>query len=390
MRKRPAHFRSIARRGMATMLVLSAVALASVLGLAILTNSSLQGAIAQNQTYGEQSDTLAESGVNLAEYYLINPAKAPSLNGGGYYPGETGISFGTLMTGTVDLSVTQQSPPDHYLVVATAHNAKTSLVRTITKQVQTCNVPQKLALESAGSINIPSNVTVNGDVGSLKTLSVSHGGTINGNVYTVNSGTNNGTITGNTTLVTSSYFSIPTTATDYRTYYYYNGTSWVNGTATDLSGYTVLGLLGVIPLTLGPTTSNPAGIYYTTKSITVLGSVVINGTLMTIGQDLTFDGLNIIINAQSGFPGLIINGNLVDTLTGSLTVNGVTWLSGVMKSTGALNLFNLNFNGAVIFAGSSPSISNNMGNVTMTYNKASSSVTHLGTDNAISGVYWQQ
>jgi len=323
---------------------------------------------------------------------LLNPSKAPLLSSG-YYPGETGISFGSLISGTVDITVAQQIPTDHYLITARSHASGASLSRTITKQVQTCNAAQKYALESVGSINIPANVAITGNVGVLNTLSLSKNATITGNVFTVVSGTNNGSISGSTNLVTSAYFSIPTTATDYRTYYYYNGTSWVRGTATNLSSYTLFGNLGlgILPFTLGPTTTNPAGIYYTTQPINILSNVTINGTVMTIGQDLTFAGSNININAQSGFPALIINGNLVnENLAGSLNVNGVTWLSGVMKSSGTVNGWTLKFTGAVIFGGSTPSIASGMGNVTMTYNAGSSNVTHLGPDDSISGVYWQQ
>jgi hypothetical protein len=381
------------RRGIATLLVLSVIALASVLGMAIIANTSLQSQISQNQIRAVQGDALAESGLNLAQYYLLNPSKAPSLGSGGYYAGETGISLGTSMSGTVKVSVSQVTPGDLYDITSTSHGTDTGSSRTLKLRIQTKNAPQKYAISSAGSLNLPANVIVNGDVAVLKTFSTSSGAKVNGTAYVVTAGTNAGTVSGGVQLENGGYFSIPASTTDYRTYKYYNGSRWVSGTAQDLYSFSLLGNITglILPITLGPSTSNPAGIFYTTRAIEIDDNVTINGTVIINGANLTFAGRNITINAASTFPAVIVNGNINTASSNpSVTVNGVTWLSGSMTSSGGSSSAIYNFNGSVIFGGSSPSISSGMGTVTMTYDASKCSVTHLGPDDSVAAVTWSQ
>lgn len=381
------------RRGIATLLVLSMIALASVLGMAIIVNTSVQSQVSQNQVRAVQGDALAESGLNLAQYYLLNPGKAPSLGAGGYYTGETGISLGTSMSGTVNLSVSQVTPGDLYDVTSTSHGTGTGSSRTLKLRVQTKNAPQKYALSSAGSLSLPANVTVNGDVAILKTFSTSSGAKVTGAAYVVTAGTNSGTVSGGVQLENAAYFSIPTSTTDYRNYEYYNGSSWVSGTAQDLYSYSLLGVISgaIAPVTLGPTSSNPAGIFYTTKAIEFDDNVTVNGTVVINGSNLTVAGKNIVINPASTFPALVVNGNIVNNANNTLfTVNGVTWLSGSLSRSGGGTNAAYIFNGSLIFGGSSPSIASNMGTVTITYNASKCSVTHLGPDDSVAPVTWSQ
>src|SRR5450432_242583 len=65
-------------RGLATMLVLVVVALASLIGMAMLSSSALQQEVADSASRAAASDYLAESAVQASAFYLQNPAKLPA------------------------------------------------------------------------------------------------------------------------------------------------------------------------------------------------------------------------------------------------------------------------------------------------------------------------
>jgi Tfp pilus assembly protein PilX len=56
------------QRGIALMMVVFAIAIATVLGMAILASSSMQTQVKGNILAAAQADCLAESGVNLGIY----------------------------------------------------------------------------------------------------------------------------------------------------------------------------------------------------------------------------------------------------------------------------------------------------------------------------------
>src|SRR5688500_14628068 len=64
-------FRAAPRRGAAMLLVLSVLAVAAVLGYAMLSIASIQRQLESNARRGPEAEGLAESGVNLAIYYLL-------------------------------------------------------------------------------------------------------------------------------------------------------------------------------------------------------------------------------------------------------------------------------------------------------------------------------
>src|SRR5205823_4412594 len=87
------HPRQRVVRGMALLLVIAVIALAAVLGYAMLSGATLQNRAGANQVRLAGADYLAESGMNIAMYYLQNPDKAPgypSFGGVGYWTGTGG------------------------------------------------------------------------------------------------------------------------------------------------------------------------------------------------------------------------------------------------------------------------------------------------------------
>ena len=67
------------RRGVALVLVVAAVALTAVFAYAMLSGAMVQSRTSGNTSRYQAADSLAESGINLAMYYLQNPTQAPSL-----------------------------------------------------------------------------------------------------------------------------------------------------------------------------------------------------------------------------------------------------------------------------------------------------------------------
>jgi len=378
-------------------MVLSVIGITFILGAALLTNTAIQSRVAFNQNRSYQCDCLAEGGINLAQYYLLNPSLAPVLNGSGYYPGETGISLnGGTVTTTVSLV---NNTIDNYAITSsgtagTASNLK--LARKITSTVQVRNATIRSAITANGSLTIPSNLAVTGNVVVNGTLAVNAGATITGSASAVTAGTVKGTITGGPiSLITSPAISVTPTATlqNYTTYQYYNGATWGSYSATNLAIYAPMGTLGGgIPVSLGPTFWNPAGIYYTNSSLTIAGNVTINGTLLVVGN-LTITGHSNNVTPCSSYPGVVVEGNIVmATTNGSLAINGVTWLSGNFNHSGSTTGSSMTIQGALMFGANGQTIDPSFGTLHVTYNANNvSSVIHMNTVNdTVQSLTWQQ
>src|SRR5438045_3403998 len=112
-------------RGMALMLVVILISIATVMGYALLATSSMQAQISNTTVMAASADSLAESGVNLAMYYLQNPLTAPLTPGQSFWHGDTGISLGSTVVGTCDVSVTQLTPLT-YQIVSTGRSSVTA------------------------------------------------------------------------------------------------------------------------------------------------------------------------------------------------------------------------------------------------------------------------
>src|SRR5688572_28167986 len=102
MTRPPKHLQ--AARGFALVQVLVVVGIVAVMGLAMLSSSALQVQQGLNAQLAAEADTLAESGVNLAMYYLQHPTRAPQLKTG-YWPGGSDLKLGAGKRGAADVSV---------------------------------------------------------------------------------------------------------------------------------------------------------------------------------------------------------------------------------------------------------------------------------------------
>lgn len=329
-------------------LVLSVVGLTAVLGVAMLAGAALQVHTSVNVALAGQADALAQSGVDLALYYLANPLKMPGGYNGSYWSGANALSLGSGVPGTVDLTITNPGGGEEYFIRSTGKLPTPSgglISRTIT--CQTLVRPGLLLKHGAafdGGLTLPVNMRVNSTLqveGSLANL-----GIVTGTVY-CNSITLLGTLLGGSASLDATHRAVIPRASDVRNYatYTYRGQTYTAGT-----------LPGTIwsPTTLGPTSSNPAGIYRRSGSLTLNAALTINGTLVVDGGNLRVNSGHSIVTPVDGFPATVIDGDLELQGLGSgrsLTANGLTFLKGDMVVSSILTGGTINFNGALLATG---------------------------------------
>jgi hypothetical protein len=352
---------------MALMLVIPAVALAAVLSYAVLANVGIQDQISANAALLAQADCAAESGINYAMYELDQPTGTAFASSTLWAPPTTATSLGSgLGSFIVTLSNTTYVPAGASLATATSVTTTITSVGTITgssggtisrQLTVTVQIPllaqyPNQAAGVNGNISLASGMQVGSDLRSNGTVTLASGSAVTGSVYAPTlvstGGTDSSYIQQNSTSII-----VPTTVNPYLTY-------TLNGTGTTYSA-TRLTTAPASGTTLGPTVSNPAGVYYYTGNLTLSG-VTINGTL-SVGGKLTIQGTTpTTINATTNFPGLVVGyATTTSTLTvnGSnvnLTVNGLSWVASGVTRAGASNSgSNLNFNGGLMigFPGSS-------------------------------------
>jgi hypothetical protein len=380
------------RRGISLMMVTAVVAVASVLGLAILSSSTLQAEAAGNQDLGVQADGLAESAVAVGLYYLQNlndssKCLMPTLaNPGGTFTTKN-QPLGTGIPGRYDLTVKRLSDT-RYAVTGTG-NATASwgtISRTLTANVDVNYFPQVLCATNASTL-LTSN---------LPAVTASGGATIIGDVYSNGPINCNASVTGNVYaggLLSGIVKSIngilctlvPTTASvnHYGTYYY-NGVKYTAQTIT---------LVTDIPATPNVTT-NPAGVYVCSGTLDLTGNNKITGTIVTSGA-LRISGTGNSITPSPGFPAAVVGTDITFKMTGStVDIQGLTYMGGKVTRSGAYTGCKLNVTGALLYGGSSSIALDANIAVNLKYDRAKASIPSLLTSGtpqptSISIVSWK-
>ncbi len=330
-------------RGLALLLVVMVLALASTLGYVMLSGVTLQNRAAANQVRLSTADYLAESGLNLAMYYLQNPTLAPSLNASGYWGGTGGdLAIASSIAATVNVTVTQDATdPWSYEIVCVAKagtNIDTQVTRTTGARVYVRN---QFAITKAAAFNtdvtVPPYWTIQGDVWTSKQLAIKSGTptpSVTGAGYCKTLKQNLGYIPPGAGIkpLPNANWPGPSGTNDLNLYNTYSiaDTSY---TCDTLSG-TSLG-----SVTKNPTATNPAGVIYKDATVdgpyALLDNVQIYGTLVVKGN-LEIEGANIAIYPKANFPALIVTGTLqIDQPKHGLTVNGLCFVGTTVKSSGS-------------------------------------------------------
>jgi hypothetical protein len=342
------------RRGFSLMMVTAVVAVATVMGLSILANNTLQAEASSSQDKAVGADALAESGVNLGLYYLQNlhdstkcPAAIPALTTAGNYS-QSNNTLGAAVPGKFNLRFTRPSLLQYQIVstgIATAGAADVSRTLTALADVDYYGYAI-MAPNATAALTIPSGTTVTGNVLAPSGSAASGDGGGGGG------GLLGGLVGGLLKTVTDvlGITQVPSTAA-VNHYLNYN----ING----VSGTATLILLGTLSNeTRGPVPGNPAGVYYTLGNLDMNGNVKINGTLiMSSGGQLRVQGTGNSITPQRYFPAVVSDSDIkLKSANTTLDINGLTYTGGNISKAGTGSNYVMNVTGTLLFAGATPTI----------------------------------
>jgi hypothetical protein len=358
-------------------LVIPAVALATVLAYAVLANTGMQQQVSANAELIAQADCLAESGINYGLYNLQNPSNAPAFSPSTFWTGSGGAIALANIPGTVTITVASLGGNNYAInalaTIPASHGGSVSRAMTASVQATpTFGIPN-MAGGFNGNLTPPSGavIHVTGDLRASGTVTLPAGSTVSGNVY--------GTALSNQGSIGASFIqtpsanvlNAPSSVTNYQTYTY-NGTTYsAKLLATDPAAGT----------TLGPTPTNPAGIYYTQNRTMNLNGVTINGSLLVKNGNVTVTGSNPnTITPMTGFPGLVVDKQITVPGSGkSLTVNGLTWAGNGINGTGGSNSgSSITVNGSLLIPNSGV-LNNYSGTLNLKYTAANVNVPNFST-----------
>lgn len=263
-------------RGMALVMVVSVVGVAAVLGYALLAATSLQAQAGGNASRAASAEYLADSGLQLAIWNL--------QNSNGAWNGQSGISLGSSVNGTVAVSV-QSLAGYNYQVTSTA--TVNGLSRTAQAQIQLMT-PTTICSASGNPFNQVSAAL-----------------------------TNTG-ILGTVTYQSPAPAVSPANLTN---------STWLSTNAVQLP-------CNLNNAVYGPADS-PSGVFLLDGSSTITNTVI-RGTLVVNG-DLTINGNSNRITATANQPALVITGDLRPGGGSAAEIDGGLWIGdGVGPSMGGL------------------------------------------------------
>lgn len=352
-----------ARQGIALMLVLVVIALASVLGYAMLSNAAMRSQIGHNAEVTSEAESLAESGVNLAIYYLQYPEFAP---GGPFAPYEATLShwtgtggpigFASHVEGTIDVQVVRDTTDKWtYDITSTGRTTSdNSIARTTQARV---HVVTKYEVPHAGffqnDLTMPSPTVFEGSIFSQSRAAVQNNSNVTGMGFRKIVTFESSKPQGDWQPFPFKPFAIPRNLSDIRSYRTY---AYVNDGTTDSAGSLAAG--STLTADLNPTAENRAGIYYAEGDLTI-GSLVaptinVNGTLIVRGN-LIINATTFNLAAKPGYPALIVEGNI--QIGGSLPkvrIDGLCWVRNRITATPTSSQGEFEVRGGLMVAGTSP------------------------------------
>jgi hypothetical protein len=417
MRHRRSH-----RRGISLMLVTAFVGVASVLGLALLSSAALQSAATRNQDLVIQADGLAESGINLATYWVQNladsnkcPSNVANLAIGGKY-NQTGVTFKNV-PGKVKVTV-ERLTYNRFQVTAVGKSDDSGgqgVNRSLTAQVDANYYGYAISATNLGSGNlvIPATTVITGDIFSTVPVTLATGATVNGEIFDAPASGGGGgggggllggllggvvnLLTGTLNAVIATLVPTPATANHYLTYSYNNKTYAAREiTATSLKN-----------TTLTPDANNPLGIFYHKGTLTLEGGAKVNGTLVIkdvaggllgLGADpgvlRVKNQANAIAQSAPNYPALLADSDVsFESQNATLDVAGLAYTGGRVTHNGNVTGSVLNIVGGLLFGGPTASLDSNV-TTRLTYNRVRNSVPSLVTTatpapTSVTVVYWK-
>jgi hypothetical protein len=354
---------------MALVMVIAVMATASILAYALLESSSLQASISGNLANTANSEYIAESGINIATYYLQNPALAPAswTSTSGYLLHATAVPLNDGTSAAFDVSVSSTTTRDVFTLSSTGYTSTASpLTHAVTARVTVNRAKIPAAGVFGGNIAIPAGAT-------FSSGSITGGAAIQANGTISTSGSLIGTLLGTVRaapLPSTSYVAPTATNVNYYgvgmpggVYLYTDGTTL--GTPQQITAATLNS--ANLP-TLSP--NNPAAIFYHNGNLAISSNLAFAGTLVVRGGNLTISAGNttITINPRPKFPALLCEQNLTyGGRNSTLTINGVVFLGTGFAWSGGINGSQCRINGALVLPGGKTIGSSATGSLAVTY-----------------------
>lgn len=355
-------------------MVTAAVGVAAVMGVAILSSTTLQTTASANGWRAVQADALADGAVNLGLFYLQNlndSTRCPAaLVAGGTSFSVSGVSLGAAVPGTYDLALAKLSTT-RWRVTGTGRVPGSEGGSVVRKIVVTTDVNYTIGAltlsAGSGTAVIPSTARIAGNV--YAACPVQNDGQVSGVLY-------GDTVTGSGSAAEvrpatgMEVTAAPTAAT-------------VNHYATyAISGRTyaaaAIGSGTLSNVTLSPnSTTNPAGIFTYSGSLQLDGNVKINGTLVVVGGQLKVRGTGNTITPASGYPAAVVDQDLYFNGTGGgLEATGLVWTGGKVTADAGTSSATLRVTGAVMSVGGTGAIAPAV-TVNLTHDRAAANVPGL-------------
>jgi len=303
-----------ARRGYALVVVLLIIMAIAILSMGFLARSDVELACGENMIIKTQMDYLAESALEHAKGLILNPQDVASE----YW---TGAARQQLFAGSdyYDVNVTKLGELN-YQITGTAYREKGG------EQVGRSSLKAQLRLNpcivywQSDNQDVSSSVIVTGDA--YFGNDVTNYGMIYGDVYSAKTITNvlPGQIQGQKyPNVSQAPCNTP-------------GISYSNFSSTYYIGANSYSVGNITPgdynsLSLSPSGTNPAGIYYCNGNLNLKNNATVNctGTLVVNGDLTIQDSGNVTIQAVKNFPALIVGHDLsMQAANTNLSVTGYT------------------------------------------------------------------
>lgn len=341
------------RRGMALLMVVSIIAVASLLGFAMLSSSALQAQMSSTLPQVAQADYLADSGIQYAIHQLQQTAASDEVYTGGTH------SFDDPSRRRFIVTVTRRPGSTTLFDIVSRGEVLDSSGQVIAARTATATVRAWAELKYDHSAVMGGHATLNSD-GYVRIDSLTANGKVTLNASNVVTGvlaapdySGPAASAPNFQKITQFTQRVPRAADirkfDQVPYLWSDGQYYWAQPVPAIWGQ-------LYDCKLKPTPSNPAGVYYHVGALTLLGDVEIDGTLYVRNGNLRISGDgNRIDGTQShskGFPALVVEGDVQAAslrTVDRLRVDGVTWVNGSIGSKTLLGAAaRFEFNGAVI------------------------------------------
>lgn len=375
-----------ARRGIALLLVLGVVAIASVLSWAMLAGTSVRNQVDASLADSMEAGFQADSGVSVALQYLRYPAQSPvALRQGtwnSFYGGQNGVAMWNNARGTTDVSVSNTGDGQFAI---TSKSTINGLTRTAVTQAE--YTYDRYQITHAAAFNgtaftMPITMTVNGPV-VAKSGAAFLPTQVTNSPAVVPAGANVTPPIAELTPAVEAAIPSAKQKTGTERTYTYDGVAY----SAEAAPATITG-------TLASTNSdNPLNVWYSDTNVTLNNATIAGTLIVKSGMRVTVNGTNVITPARPDMPALVVGGTLdmrSTAVPSRLTVNGVLWVGMTITDSAStlqrLSTGWLKVNGALLMGGTSPAVTNDLSPITVVYDATVKQVRNLSTVKTINGI----